>query len=59
MPSRFSRAIAGATLLLTCGFGSTADAQTTAARWHGDLKQGAEASRTSGKPLFVVFRCVR
>jgi hypothetical protein len=44
------------TLLLT---GVPASAQEKILRWHDDLGRGAEAARTSGKPLFVVFRCVR
>lgn len=59
MPSRFHRAVAGVTLLLSSGLAASVEAQTSSARWHGELKQAAELSRTSGKPLFVVFRCVR
>lgn len=51
--------IVGLGLLALCGLGTSANAQTPAIRWHGDLKQAADLSRTSGKPLFVVFRCVR
>jgi hypothetical protein len=43
-------------LLLT---GAPVSAQEKILRWHDDLGRGAEAARASGKPLFVVFRCVR
>jgi len=34
-------------------------AQDKIQRWHDNLDRGIEAARKSGKPLFVVFRCVR
>jgi hypothetical protein len=37
----------------------TAAAQDKIPRWHDNLERGAAAARDSGKPLFVVFRCVR
>jgi|GEM_PF-2285926 len=36
-----------------------AAAQDKIQRWHDNLERGAKAARESGKPLFVVFRCVR
>lgn len=27
--------------------------------WHGNLAEAAKLSAKTGKPLFVVFRCVR
>ena len=45
-----------AVLLLT---GGRVVAQETFAGWHTSLERGAELSRESGRPLFVVFRCVR
>jgi hypothetical protein len=36
-----------------------APAQEKLLRWHDGLASGVEAARGSGKPLFVVFRCVR
>ncbi|MBI3863537.1 MAG: hypothetical protein HY290_16730 [Planctomycetia bacterium] len=36
-----------------------ASAQDKVLRWHDNLDRAAQASRESGKPLFVVFRCVR
>jgi hypothetical protein len=36
-----------------------ASAQEKIMRWHDSLERGAAAARNSGKPLFVVFRCVR
>jgi hypothetical protein len=36
-----------------------ASAQEKILRWHDSLERGIEAARKSGKPLFVVFRCVR
>lgn len=45
--------------LLSIG-GAEAAAQSTPLRWHEDnLDRAAQLSRTSGKPLFIVFRCVR
>jgi hypothetical protein len=43
-------------LLLT---GAPVSAQEKILRWHDELGRGVEAARASGKPLFVVFRCVR
>jgi hypothetical protein len=38
--------------------GATADAEKPAASaWLSDWQEGRKAARTSGKPLFVVFRC--
>ena len=54
MTSRLRSALLA--LLLT---GAPATAQEKILRWHDDLGRGAEAARASGKPLFVVFRCVR
>jgi len=34
-------------------------AQEKLARWHDSLERAQVAARSSGKPLFVVFRCVR
>jgi hypothetical protein len=48
--------------LAVCGFLFTAmgaSAQEKVLRWHDNLERGVEAARKSGKPLFVVFRCVR
>jgi hypothetical protein len=33
--------------------------QDNVLRWHDSLDRAAQAARTTGKPLFVVFRCVR
>jgi hypothetical protein len=38
---------------------TAANAQDKIQRWHDNLDRGVEAARKSGKPLFVVFRCVR
>lgn len=38
---------------------SRSPAQDKLLRWHDGLARGVEAARSSGKPLFVVFRCVR
>ena len=40
-------------------FTSLAAAQEKVLRWHDNLDRGVAAARQSGKPLFVVFRCVR
>jgi hypothetical protein len=34
-------------------------AQDKIQRWYENLDRGVEAARKSGKPLFIVFRCVR
>jgi len=34
-------------------------AQTNVVRWHSNLKAGAQLAHDTGKPLMVVFRCVR
>jgi len=34
-------------------------AQDKLARWHDSLERAQVAARGSGKPIFVVFRCVR
>lgn len=46
-------------LVLMSGTVSTACAQNRLAGWHSDLKTAAAVARRTGKPLFVVFRCVR
>ena len=38
---------------------TAASPQDKVLRWYENLDRGAEAARKSGKPLFVVFRCVR
>jgi len=49
-------------LFLTATFlllAPTVFSQEKIARWHDSLERAQAASRGSGKPLFVVFRCVR
>lgn len=54
-----------AAIVLSCVLGhvfagtATLPAQEKIARWHDSLDRGAAAARQTGKPLFVVFRCVR
>jgi len=38
---------------------SFASAQDKVLRWHDSLDRATAAARTTGKPVFVVFRCVR
>jgi len=57
MTACLSRAVLPVLALLLTG--APASAQEKILRWHVDLGRGAEAARASGKPLFVVFRCVR
>jgi hypothetical protein len=38
---------------------SPAFAQEKVNGWHGDLESAQKVARETGKPLFVVFRCVR
>jgi hypothetical protein len=51
--------IAGLTALFLVLSAATAAAQDKIQRWHDSLDRGVEAARKSGRPLFVVFRCVR
>jgi hypothetical protein len=52
-------------LLLTClalvwlSAGSAVFGQSRYIGWHSDLKTAAERAAATGKPLMVVFRCVR
>jgi hypothetical protein len=46
-------------LLLTFVLTDTAVAQTNRLGWHTNLRQAADLSAETGKPLFVVFRCER
>jgi hypothetical protein len=57
MTLRLPRALLPVLALLLSG--APASAQEKILRWHDDLGRGAEAAHASGKPLFVVFRCVR
>jgi len=50
---------AGVIAMLFVFAAGTAAAQDKIQRWHDNLDRGAQAARESGKPLFVVFRCVR
>ena len=34
-------------------------AQETVPGWHSNLAQAQQLAEESGKPLFIVFRCVR
>jgi hypothetical protein len=52
-----SRAAGLAALVLLLA--TAAAAQDKIQRWHDNLDRGIESARKSGKPLFVVFRCVR
>lgn len=45
--------------LLGAAMTGAACAQDKIPRWHDTLERGTAAARESGKPLFVVFRCVR
>ena len=48
-------------VVLSAFIASTASAlaQPNLLGWHDGIERGAESARASGKPLFVVFRCVR
>lgn len=59
MNSRLAQALLVLTISAAMGDLSDGHAQDRADRWHNDLERGRAAARTSGKPLFVVFRCVR
>jgi hypothetical protein len=49
--------LAGAAFWLTGD--AVCQAQTNIARWHSNLKEGVQLAHDTGKPLMVVFRCVR
>ncbi len=54
--------IAAALLLIACGSASlnpVALAQNLVLGWHTNLEEACELSARNGKPLFIVFRCVR
>jgi hypothetical protein len=51
--------LVGATLFALGATVAVASAQEKILRWHDSLDRGAQTARESGKPLFVVFRCVR
>jgi hypothetical protein len=55
--SRSTLCLAALALLALLGEG--ASAQTTLLRWHDRLDSAQASARESGKPLLVVFRCVR
>jgi hypothetical protein len=55
-PSPLRAIVAFLALLLTA---ASSPAQEKLLRWHTDLGRAAESARESGRPLFVVFRCVR
>jgi hypothetical protein len=57
MTLRLSRALLPVLALLLTG--ASALAQDKLLRWHDEIGRGSDAARSSGKPLFVVFRCVR
>lgn len=46
-------------VLLFVAMSSSASAQEKISGWHTDLDSACKLARESGKPLFVVFRCVR
>lgn len=46
-----------ATLLLLAS--NSTFAQETVPGWHSNLAQAQKLAEESGKPLFIVFRCVR
>ena len=55
----FPTLISSFVVTVLCAAASSACGQEKLLRWHDNLDRGAEAARASGKPLFVVFRCVR
>ncbi len=46
-------------LLASTSASSLSQAQETVPGWHNNLAQAQQLSEESGKPLFIVFRCVR
>ena len=57
MSSTFYRLVSGSILAVTCA--GSVSAQTSEFGWHDDLSRGIVAARESGRPLMIVFRCVR
>ncbi len=51
--------IAALMLLATASTSSFLLAQETVPGWHNNLAQAQRLSEETGKPLFIVFRCVR
>jgi|GEM_PF-2455694 len=45
--------------LIVGGLAAEAAGQSLVAGWHSDLDEARRASRETGKPIFLVFRCVR
>lgn len=48
-----------ATLLILATTSKSVIAQDAVPGWHSNLTQAQRLSEESGKPLFIVFRCVR
>lgn len=46
-------------VLLFVAVAAPASAQEKISGWHTDLDSACKLARETGKPLFVVFRCVR
>ena len=58
MVQRFASICIAALLVLTMSSNSGI-AQDAVPGWHSNLAQAQRLSEESGKPLFIVFRCVR
>jgi hypothetical protein len=51
--------VAALMLLASISTSSSVLAQETVPGWHNNLAQAQRLSEETGKPLFIVFRCVR
>ncbi len=55
-----SRACAGLAILIGLVlFGQASSAQESVPGWHSNLEDGRKLAESTGKPLFITFRCVR
>ncbi|GAB4160986.1 MAG: hypothetical protein Tsb009_38290 [Planctomycetaceae bacterium] len=59
IPHRWNFHFALAAFCLTVFASENIAAQTTFFGWHSDLNEAKSVSARTGKPIFVVFRCVR
>lgn len=58
---RVSRALAGIAVLIVVVvmLGQRSVAQDAIPGWHTNLEEARKLAESTGKPLFITFRCVR
>ncbi len=55
-----SRVLVGMLILVgLISLGSVGLAQETVPGWHSNLEEARKLAESTGKPLFITFRCVR